>query len=131
MTPTLSAPVGELPARESPTRTARQWAPVFKALGDPVRLEITLLLAQRPSSVKELQNALGHNQTLVSHHLRLLREQGIVTSSAHGRSNIYEICIGPLACLTQCLTSMVISTDDQCACPVPTTADPGTVITPP
>ena len=102
----------------SPGETARQWAPVFKALGDPVRLEITLLLAERPCSVKELQNALGHNQALVSHHLRTLREQGIVTSRALGRSNIYEICVGPLACLTSCLASMVNPPGDECSCPV-------------
>lgn len=102
---------------ESPAKTAEQWAPVFKALGDPVRLEITLLLAQRPHSVKELQDALGHNQALVSHHLRLLREQGIVTSVARGRSNVYEIQIDPLACLTQCLISMTTTTDPACVCP--------------
>jgi DNA-binding transcriptional ArsR family regulator len=117
MTETMPLPLAEAAEFGSPSQTARQWAPVFKALGDPVRLEITLLLAERPCSVKELQSALGHNQALVSHHLRLLREQGIVTSSAHGRSNVYEICVGPLACLTRCLSSMVSSTDDQCACP--------------
>ncbi len=101
----------------SPAKTAEQWAPVFKALGDPVRLEITLLLAQGPRSVKELQEELGHNQALVSHHLRLLREQGIVTSVARGRSNVYEIQIDPLACLTQCLVSMTSPIDPSCACP--------------
>src|SRR5262245_24318528 len=99
----------------SPGETAQQWAQVFKALGDPVRLEITLLLAERPRSVKELQAAVGHNQALVSHHLRLLREQGIVVSTARGRSNIYEICIEPLTCLAQCLASMV----GPCVCPAP------------
>jgi DNA-binding transcriptional ArsR family regulator len=103
----------------SPTKTAEQWAPVFKALGDPVRLEITLLLAQRPRTVKELQDALGQNQGLVSHHLRLLREQGIVTSVARGRSNVYEIQIDPLACLTQCLVSMTSPYDPACMCPSP------------
>ncbi|WP_117208633.1 ArsR/SmtB family transcription factor [Allorhizocola rhizosphaerae] len=101
----------------SPSQTAEQWAPVFKALGDPVRLEITLLLAQRPRSVKELQEALGHNQALVSHHLRLLREQGVVTSVARGRSNVYEIQIDPLSCLTQCLISMTSPYGPACTCP--------------
>ncbi|MEU7751367.1 metalloregulator ArsR/SmtB family transcription factor [Micromonospora sp. NPDC049101] len=102
---------------ESPSKTAEQWAPVFKALGDPVRLEITLLLAGRPRSVKELQEALGHNQALVSHHLRMLRDQGIVTCSPRGRSNVYEIQIDPLACLAQCLSLMVHPADPDCACP--------------
>ena len=71
------------------------------------------------ASVKELQEALGHNQALVSHHLRLLREQGIVTSVARGRSNVYQIHIDPLACLAQCLGSMVSPDDPACACPAP------------
>lgn len=112
--------VGQVGVLETPAKTAEQWAPVFKALGDPVRLEITLLLAQGPRSVKELQEALGHNQALVSHHLRLLREQGIVTSVARGRSNVYEIRIDPLACLAQCLGSMVSPDDPACVCPTPT-----------
>ncbi|MEV0237990.1 metalloregulator ArsR/SmtB family transcription factor [Nonomuraea sp. NPDC050786] len=98
---------------------------MLKALGDPVRLEIALLLVQRPHTVKELQDALGQNQALVSHHLRLLREQDIVTSSPRGRSNVYEICIGPLACLTQCLSAMVTSTDGVCSFPPGVTASTG------
>jgi DNA-binding transcriptional ArsR family regulator len=103
----------------SPSETAAQWGPVFKALGDPMRLEITLLLAQRPRTVKELQDALGHNQALVSHHLKMLREQGIVRARARGRSNVYEIQIDPLTCLAQCLVSMVSPTGADCACPTP------------
>jgi DNA-binding transcriptional ArsR family regulator len=104
---------------EAPAEAARQWAPVLKALGDPVRLEIALVLAHRPHTVKELQEALGHSQALVSHHLRLLREQGIVTSNPRGRANVYEICTGPLACLAQCLAVMVASGDAGCDCPNP------------
>lgn len=104
---------------EAPSEAARQWAPVLKALGDPVRLEIALMLAHRPHTVKELQDALNHSQALVSHHLRLLREQGIVTSNPRGRSNVYEICTGPLACLAQCLAMMVGPGEQGCDCPSP------------
>lgn len=93
---------------------ARQWAPLFRALGDPVRLEITLLLVRRPRTVKELQEELDVSQALVSHHLRLLREHDIVAATPRGRSNVYEVCVPPLACLTQCLESMV-STTNACA----------------
>lgn len=96
---------------------ARQWAPLFRALGDPVRLEITLLLVRRPRSVKELQEELGLGQALVSHHLRLLRDQDIVTATPRGRSNVYEVCVPPLACLTQCLEAMVSTTSPACATP--------------
>jgi len=101
----------------APADTARQWAPIFKALGDPVRLEITLLLAARPRTVKELQEALGLNQALVSHHLKSLREQGVVDSSPRGRANVYEIRTDPLACLAQCVTLLMNTADDGCTCP--------------
>jgi DNA-binding transcriptional ArsR family regulator len=105
----------ELTATPSPADTARQWAPVLKALGDPVRLEIVLLLAERSRSVKDLQAELRLSQALVSHHLRLLREQGMVTSTTQGRSNIYEIRMQPLACLTDCLAALVAPTG-SCLC---------------
>lgn len=97
---------------EAPAEAAREWAPILKTLGDPTRLEIALLLVQKPHTVKELQDAMGLNQALVSHHLRLLREQGIVTAEARGRSNVYELCFGPLACLAQCLASIAASTPE-------------------
>jgi DNA-binding transcriptional ArsR family regulator len=102
---------------EAPGEIARQWSPVFRALGDPVRLEIVLLLVREPRTVKQLQAALNLSQALVSHHLRLLREQDIVVATAHGRSNVYEVCVPPLACLTQCLESMVSSTNPTCPQP--------------
>jgi len=36
-------------------------------------------------------------QTLVSHHLKSLRENGLVTVTAHGRSNVYSPCCAAVA----------------------------------
>ncbi|MEV6907084.1 metalloregulator ArsR/SmtB family transcription factor [Amycolatopsis sp. NPDC051071] len=105
-----SAELTLLSLDDAPREIAGQWAPLFRALGDPVRLEIVLLLVREPRTVKQLQTALKLSQALVSHHLRLLREQDIVVATARGRSNIYEVCAPPLACLAQCLESMVSST---------------------
>ncbi|MFB6520426.1 ArsR/SmtB family transcription factor [Streptomyces sp. NPDC056401] len=41
----------------------------LRALGDETRLTLMLLIAERPRTVKELQEATGLSQTLVSHHL--------------------------------------------------------------
>jgi DNA-binding transcriptional ArsR family regulator len=75
---------------------ARALAPPLKALADPHRLALVLLLADEPRSVKQLQDATGLQQTLVSHHLRALRDHGIVRSSPQGRSNVYELCCDAL-----------------------------------
>ena len=58
---------------------ARRLAPVLKALADPHRLRLVLLLADRPRTVRELGEDAGLGQTLVSHHLAPLREQRLVT----------------------------------------------------
>lgn len=77
---------------EEPEATARQWAPHLKALADENRLHLALLIAAAPRTVKELEAASGLSQTLVSYHLRPLREQGLVTVAAEGRSNRYTLC---------------------------------------
>lgn len=81
----------------SPADRARLLAPQLKALSDSNRLHLVLLLAERARTVRELTEAAGMNQTLVSHHLGLLRERGLVTITPKGRSNIYALCCEALA----------------------------------
>lgn len=76
---------------------ARRLAPVLAALSDANRLAILLAITQRPRSVKELTDALGLPQTLVSHHLKALRDADLVTATAQGRSNVYALCCDALA----------------------------------
>lgn len=72
-------------------RIAVEWAPSLRALGNPERLLIVLWLAGGSRSVRELEEATGLSQSLVSYHLRGLREAGLITSSAEGRSNRYRL----------------------------------------
>lgn len=76
---------------------AARLAPVLAALSDPNRLAILLAITRQPSSVKALTEVVGLPQTLVSHHLKALRDSGLVTLTAEGRSNIYALCCGALA----------------------------------
>jgi DNA-binding transcriptional ArsR family regulator len=71
---------------------AEQIAPRLKALADVHRLTIVLLLGDQAMTVKDLQDALGLRQTLVSHHLGILRRAGLVRAEPRGRSNVYELC---------------------------------------
>ena len=52
----------------------------LRALAEPLRLRIVRLLAAEELCVCHLVEALGVNQPLVSHHLRVLREAGLVES---------------------------------------------------
>ena len=71
---------------------AEQIAPRLKALADVHRLTIVLLLGDQPMTVKELQDVIGISQTLVSHHVGILRRAGLVRAEPKGRSNVYELC---------------------------------------
>jgi DNA-binding transcriptional ArsR family regulator len=81
----------------SPAARARQIAPVLKALSDENRLTILLAVADRQSSVTELVAATGLAQTLVSHHLKSLRDNGLVIVTPVGRSNVYSLCCDAMA----------------------------------
>ncbi len=81
----------------APTARAREIAPILKALSDENRLTILLAIADRDSSVVELVEVTGLSQPLVSHHLRALRETGLVAATPVGRSNVYSLCCDAIA----------------------------------
>jgi DNA-binding transcriptional ArsR family regulator len=64
---------------------------VCEGIGDPKRLRLLYLLAEHPSNVTELTEALGAAQPTVSHHLRILRERGLVTAEREGTSIYYSL----------------------------------------
>ena len=70
---------------------------MLKALSDENRLALLLAVADRPRAVIELSEATGLGQTLVSHHLKMLRETGLVAVTPQGRSNVYSICCDAIA----------------------------------
>jgi DNA-binding transcriptional ArsR family regulator len=66
-------------------------ADVFKAFSDPTRLRILIELAKADACVHELCNTLSMSQTAVSHHLRQLRGQHLVSTRRAGRETYYAI----------------------------------------
>jgi DNA-binding transcriptional ArsR family regulator len=63
----------------------------FKLLGDGSRLRIVEALAPGESSVSEVLERTGLAQTLVSFHLRVLREAGIVATERRGPFIFYRL----------------------------------------
>jgi DNA-binding transcriptional ArsR family regulator len=63
----------------------------FAALGDPTRRAIFARVAARPAAVGELARDLPVSRPAVSQHLRVLREAGLVTETAHGTRRIYRL----------------------------------------
>ena len=66
-------------------------AEICAGLADPNRIMILYTLAQSPRNVTEICNELEMPQSLVSRHLKVLRERGMVTTERRGTVVIYRL----------------------------------------
>jgi ArsR family transcriptional regulator len=69
-------------------------AQVFRALGDPVRLRLVSLIGAHQGGeacVCDLNAAFRLSQPTISHHLKVLREAGIITSERRGTWVYYRL----------------------------------------
>ena len=79
---------------------ADRLAPMFKALGDPVRLRLASMIASRPEvCVCELTPAFDLSSGTISHHLKALRQAGLVESERRGTFVYYRVRPEALAAL--------------------------------
>src|SRR5260221_1863245 len=77
-----------------PPVTAIQLAALFGVLSDPTRLQIVYALLHAPAGelcVCDLAAGLGRDDTTISHQLRVLRHQKIVTTRKAGRNVYYRL----------------------------------------
>jgi len=74
-------------------RQAERMASIAKALGDPIRLQLVDVLRRHAGRVCvcELTPLFDVGQPTVSHHLRVLREAGIVDSERRGLWAYYYV----------------------------------------
>ena len=63
----------------------------LKLLADTTRLAVLESLMDKPKRVGELMELLGVEQSLLSHHLALLREAGLVDAIRDGKSVLYQL----------------------------------------
>jgi hypothetical protein len=77
----------------------------FKALADESRLKIVGVLAQREASVGELAELLDLREPTVSHHLRTLRQVGLVTVSQDGTTRRHRLQTAELEAMSKRLLS--------------------------
>ncbi|GAA0943104.1 metalloregulator ArsR/SmtB family transcription factor [Actinocorallia libanotica] len=73
---------------------AAELARVFKALGDPVRLQLLSMIASRAGGevcVCDLTPAFELSQPTISHHLKLLREAGLIDGQRRGTWVYYRL----------------------------------------
>jgi ArsR family transcriptional regulator len=71
----------------------------FSALGDPIRLRILTELADGQPCVCELLDEIDIAPNLLSYHLKVLRDAGLVDASRRGRWVDYTLAVDELATL--------------------------------
>jgi len=93
---------------------------MFKALGDPIRLEILELL-KRPGRSScaliapkekglcacDIQEKIGLSQAAVSHHMALLRRAGLVYAEKRAKWMFYKRNEAAIVCLAQTIAKSI------------------------
>jgi ArsR family transcriptional regulator, arsenate/arsenite/antimonite-responsive transcriptional repressor len=100
-----STPLVREPIDES---TAAGLAQVFKALADPVRLRLVSLIGAHQGGeacVCELATAFNLTQPTISHHLKVLREAGIIDCERRGTWVYYWLVPAALERMAALLTA--------------------------
>lgn len=92
---------------------------VLPVVADPMRWRILTLLADTELCTSHLQDLLEAKQTLVSHHLRVLRDAGLVDTSPCGRFTYYRLRPGAFDSARDALCALAeasYTTPDRRAC---------------
>jgi long-chain acyl-CoA synthetase len=103
--PALRARLGAGPA-PAPAPSQVDSGTVLHALAEPHRADLVRLLLDRQLPVRDLVAVTGMAQPLVSHHLRVLREAGLVDSTLRAGLHVYRVRAEVLAELAARLQSM-------------------------
>ncbi|MFP4069313.1 MAG: ArsR/SmtB family transcription factor [Verrucomicrobiota bacterium] len=82
------------------------------ALGDPVRLQILRILPQEPTcrnacNVSTIAERIGLSQPSISHHLRVLRQAGLITNKKMCRDMIYWVQVNEASKLIESLRGLL------------------------
>ncbi len=88
---TLGQAEHTLPASLVDGATAARLARVFQALSDPTRVRIISLLLEHELCVHTITEALGMQQSAVSHQLRTMRDMRLVRARKDGRHVYYTL----------------------------------------
>jgi ArsR family transcriptional regulator len=89
--------------RQSMESTLEEKALLLRTLGHPVRLQIAAGLAGGCACVKEIWECLGMPQAIVSQHLKVMKEHGILVSRREGARVCYSLKDEALAELVRVL----------------------------
>ena len=84
---------GEGEQQQLSSESAQQFSDALLTLAHPIRIQILTMLAGSPGQVCvcDLEAALPVKQPTVSHHLKLLRDAGLITDERQGQNIYYRL----------------------------------------
>lgn len=87
-----------------------------RAMADPTRSRILLMLLDGPAYPAGLADSLGLTRQNVSNHLTCLRDCGIVIAEPEGRQHRYEIADPHLTAALERLLAVTLAVDESAGC---------------
>lgn len=91
---------------EWPEDRLNRTSTVIGALDSPLRLKILVLLQAEPHVVHQLVEVLNKSQPLVSQHLRVLKNAGLVDATRSGREVIYTLATPAVIPIIEALSAI-------------------------
>lgn len=85
-------------------REVEEVALLLRILGHPVRLRIATGLATGCACVKEIWECLGMPQAVVSQHLKVMKEHGVLDARREGVRVCYSLKEGPVTEIVKALS---------------------------
>ncbi len=80
---------------------------ILKAMAHPIRVSIMSTLEGKKLNVTQIYEALDLEQSVVSHHLGILRDKGVLNAERDGKNVFYslksELLSSVIECVTQCI----------------------------
>lgn len=80
---------------------------IFRMLSNPNRLQILFFCLQKAASVGELVDILKLSQSLVSHHLKQLRDANLIQATRQGKNMLYQVSDKRVQCILKDMLSRI------------------------
>lgn len=91
--------------QEIDQKTLMQSAEMLKAIAHPARLNILALIGKNRLNVTEIIEHLEIEQSVVSHHLRNMKDRGVLAVVKEGKNCFYSLRNLKLLQIVDCVTS--------------------------
>jgi DNA-binding transcriptional ArsR family regulator len=78
---------------------------ILKAMAHPIRVSIMTLLEDEKMNVTQIYEKLELEQSVVSHHLGILRDKGVLLAEREGKNVFYSLKHNLLSSVIECVTS--------------------------